>query len=75
MQPELPPQSLFEAHKALVADYQVIEQLYVEEMCCLHELLRHIDIFGRRGGIAAGMVVTHNYVGTVAHDGGPKYFG
>src|SRR6266700_2623911 len=71
----LPAHAFFQADVAWVTDYEVIEQLYIEDMRSLHELLRHIDIFGGRGGIATRMVMAHDNVRTVAHDGGTEYFG
>jgi len=70
MQPELPPQSLFEAHKALVADYQVIDQFDIQVLACCYQLFRDSDIFLRRGGISAGVIVTDDDGRAVTQDGG-----
>lgn len=40
----LPPQVFFQAHEALVADDDVVDQLYVEDASSLHELFRRFDV-------------------------------
>ena len=40
----LPPQVFFQAHEALVADDDVVDQLDVQDAAGLHQLLCRLDI-------------------------------
>jgi len=46
----------------LIAYYKVIDQFNVKVLACRDQLLRYCDIFWRRGGITAGVIM-----GNVAH--------
>jgi hypothetical protein len=63
-----PPQALFQADEALIANYEVINQLDIKVLTRRDQLLRYSDVFRRRGGIAAGvercMFVLRMFVGT-----------
>jgi hypothetical protein len=60
-----PVQTLFEAHKAVIADDEVVDQLDVELLACLHKLLGHSDVFGPGRRVAAWMVVANKNAQTV----------
>jgi hypothetical protein len=40
-----PPQTLFQADKALVANYEVVNQFNIKVLTCGDQLLRYCDIF------------------------------
>jgi monoamine oxidase len=54
----------------LIAYYQVIDQFNVKVLTCRNQLLGYSDVFWRRGGIAAGMIMTNDDCGTVSYNGG-----
>ncbi len=58
----------------MIADNQVIQQIDIQNLPGFYKLLCHGNIFWRRCGISAGMVVADDNAGAVANDGGAKYF-
>lgn len=71
MQCALPVKALFEADETLIADDEMVDQFNIQVMPCLHKLLGNRYILRRWRWIAAGVIVTDNYAGAVAQDGGP----
>src|SRR5260370_35370797 len=66
----LPPQVFFQAHEALVADDDVLDQLDVQDPAGLHKLLCRHDIIIRWGGGAAGVVGAQDEARDVTHAAG-----
>src|SRR6266566_1485954 len=65
----LPQESLFQAHKALVAaNNDVIHKVYLKEFCCFNDLAGNSLIFRGRFRVSAGVVVTDDDTRTVAGD-------
>jgi len=44
----------------LIAYYKVIDQFNVKVLACRDQLLRYCDIFWRRGGITAGVIMGYH---------------
>ena len=56
----LPTQVFFEAHEALVADDDVVDQLDVQDAPGRQELLRRLDVIRRGRRVATRMVVAED---------------
>ncbi len=59
----------------MVADDEVIDKFNIEHFARFNELPGHSDVFGRRGGIAAGVIVANDDTGAVAYNRRAKYLG
>jgi hypothetical protein len=71
----LPPHTFLQAHEAVVADHEVIDKLDIEHFASFNELPGHGNVLGRRGGIAAGVVVADEDAGAVAYNRRAEYLG
>ncbi len=60
---------------ALLAEDDVVEQLDVQQLARLAQLLGGVDVLGRGGRVAGGMVVHHDDRGAGARDRWPVDLG
>src|SRR5579883_1877509 len=51
----------------------VVDELNVHERCGRNQLFGHLQVLKRRSGVTAGVIVTEEDVGTIAHNGGAEY--
>ncbi len=70
-----PPQPFLQAHEAVVANHEVIDQFDVQVLTCGDQLLRYGDIFWRGSGIATWVIMADDDGGAIAYDGGSIDFG
>ncbi len=58
-----------------MADDEVIKQCDIKKLPGIYELLRNLVIFRTWIGVQAGVVVSHNNIGSVTYDSLTKHFG
>jgi hypothetical protein len=67
--------ALFEADKAALADDEVVQRLNVQQLARLDEHLGQAHVFGRRGGVAGGVVLNDDDRRRVVPDGVAEQLG
>src|SRR5260370_42268591 len=71
----MPPHTFLQFNNAVVADEEVIGKLNIEHFARFNKLPGHGNVLGRRGGIAARVVVADDDAGAVAYNRWAKYLG